>query len=278
MHHSLNYCSATESERLNYQADALRELVGGKVPQTNLTLPPNARILDIGCGTGAVTRDIAHEYPSAKVLGVDISLQTKGGKPENVEFVQGNVLDLAGHDERFKYGSFDFVFHRLLICGMTNWHKYMETVALLLKPGAPCEFHEYHWEYRSPNDELIGEDIKVIQSYRSAAKAKGFDLAVGNTIAEYTLHAGLTDIEQKTYKSTSSTWMAETNPETLRIGLLNRETFKPFHHHVMKRVFEGMGYTEEEISSFQEDISRFLDETEDRRYTPFVVTTARKPD
>ncbi len=36
------------------------------------SLPPNARILDVGCGTGEITSRVAELFPKAELLGIDL--------------------------------------------------------------------------------------------------------------------------------------------------------------------------------------------------------------
>lgn len=55
---------------------------------------------------------------------------------------------MAKTDERLARGSFDYVFSRLLICGMTDWKGFIcDIVAPLLKPGGWFEVQDldYVW-------------------------------------------------------------------------------------------------------------------------------------
>ncbi|KAF2235747.1 S-adenosyl-L-methionine-dependent methyltransferase [Viridothelium virens] len=215
-----NSCRTAEQERLAGQAAALKALVGGNVLHTT-ALPdsPDARFLDIGCGTGSVTYDIARQFPSAKVYGLDLSaIQILDDKPPNVEFVKGDLFELAGHDERLQLGSFDFVFSRLLICGMTDWVKYLKTVASLLKRGAPCEFQEYTWEHYR-DGKRVGLEWRWLQAARAGAKKRGLDLDCGKHMAGYAHNAGLVGITQKTYDVPAGTWMAKSNPQAEIMGI-----------------------------------------------------------
>lgn len=105
---------------------------------------PN-KVLDIGCGTGIVTYHLSSLYPSAQhIYGVDLSTVTKrpsdvSEKSPNVEFIQGDIHALAGTDARLALGSADFVFNRMLICGITDWPLYMQKVLSLLRPSGWAE-------------------------------------------------------------------------------------------------------------------------------------------
>ena len=255
-------------------------MVGDRIILSELNLPPHARIVDIGCGTGAVALGLAREYSSAQVYGVDISLRTLQKDvewPPNVEFIEGDIFDLAGHDKRFQPESFDFVCHRLFLFAMSDWAKYMDTVALLLKPGAMSEFGDYVHRYYNARDEPIGETWKSMQAFKAVAKRKGFDLDCGTTIADYAQDVGLTDIRRHHFKVPASRWMVNTNPESFRMGYNNELTESQFHRNVMKKMLQETEYTIDDIKGFQDEFVNKLEVTRHERYFPFIVTTARKP-
>jgi trans-aconitate methyltransferase len=78
------------------------------------------KALDIGCGTGTITHDIATRFNDAQVYGLDLStVPLVREKLPNIEYVQGNIMELS-NDPRFEVASFDLIFSRLLIAGMTD--------------------------------------------------------------------------------------------------------------------------------------------------------------
>jgi len=97
------------------------------------------KALDIGCGTGIMTHDIASKLPNAQVYGLDLSpVPVVREKLPNIEYIQGNFNELSDpstRDPRFEDGSFDFIFSRLLIMGMADWKGYIERCVSLAKPG-----------------------------------------------------------------------------------------------------------------------------------------------
>jgi demethylmenaquinone methyltransferase/2-methoxy-6-polyprenyl-1,4-benzoquinol methylase len=71
-------------------------------------LRPGGRALDLACGTGSLTRDLAERVgPEGYVLGIDFSKEMVGAAKErpmsNVEYVLGDATDLQGVED----GSFD---------------------------------------------------------------------------------------------------------------------------------------------------------------------------
>jgi SAM-dependent methyltransferase len=83
----------------------------------DLELADDARVLDVGCGTGAVTRALAARLPAGRIVGVDPSAvfvehaRTLGAGIANVSFEVGDGRDLP-----FEDASFDAVVYHTSLC------------------------------------------------------------------------------------------------------------------------------------------------------------------
>jgi 2-polyprenyl-3-methyl-5-hydroxy-6-metoxy-1,4-benzoquinol methylase len=131
---SVNRTSNIEHQRLELQSRLLYRLMGNKVFHSPLDRSEIHKTLDIGCGTGAVTHEMASMFPDAQVLGADLSpVPGIRQKLPNISYVQGNIMELE--DVRFERNSFDLIFSRLLVLGMPNWKAYVERCVALAKPG-----------------------------------------------------------------------------------------------------------------------------------------------
>lgn len=116
-------CAGQQDEvaRLEAQAKAFGRVLEKEFEAMNLT--PNTRVLDAGCGTGAVTRRLAMRVFPEEVFGVDIDpvfvkaarkLAVKDGV-KNVEFEQRNIDRL-----RFQDDSFNLSYCRLVLMHVNN--------------------------------------------------------------------------------------------------------------------------------------------------------------
>ena len=105
--HSRPYAihSATECDRLERQA----ALAGLRDHLRFVPVPPQARILDAGCGSGSMTRLLASAHSDAEVVGVDLRadyIAYAGERAEqerlkNIEFREGDIFRLPFRDTMF---------------------------------------------------------------------------------------------------------------------------------------------------------------------------------
>jgi SAM-dependent methyltransferase len=101
----------------------------------DLDLPSGARILEVGCGTGAVSRYLATLPGVAEVMGIDPSTifvdraRTLAEDPR-LSFAVGNALDLRLDDK-----SFDAVVCHTLLCHLPDCERALAEARRVLRPG-----------------------------------------------------------------------------------------------------------------------------------------------
>ncbi|EFW16961.1 conserved hypothetical protein [Coccidioides posadasii str. Silveira] len=94
------------------------------------------RILDIGTGTGIIA--VGETFPSAEVIGTDLSPTQSSWAPPNVQF----LVDDALQDWVFPESSFDFIHIRTLGGNIPDWLSFMQKCYKYLKPGGQIEISE----------------------------------------------------------------------------------------------------------------------------------------
>lgn len=257
----------------------------GKIFHAPLESP--SKVLDVGCGTGIVTRYLGSIYPSASVYGIDISpvpLTTASDAipttPPNVEYIVGDIRKLAGEDELLKAGNFDCIFQRLLVCGMTQWQSYISQMATLLCPGGWLEIHDYaeFWYNAQESGQKISGDWKWQHAMRRGAAQLGLDLDIGLHAEDYMQKAGLVDVKVEKYKVPFGTWMADEKPETRRIGVnCERDMGSLFSESILPGVTRKLGLGEDEMKELKDECRRCLSfKGEEAAYWWFYVTMGRK--
>lgn len=125
--------SSQEEYHIGYEEDTLKAFelrnvdtcLGFLLP-TLKALPEDFTLLDIGCGPGSITFDLARRFPKAKIIGMDVGEEViernKANIPTSapntrIEFRAGNILKPETFLSDEEIGSFDVVNeHTTLIC------------------------------------------------------------------------------------------------------------------------------------------------------------------
>jgi SAM-dependent methyltransferase len=93
-----------EQDRLDFHHHLWRLMIGGKLFRAPIGSNPQ-RVLDLGTGTGIWSIDFADEFPSAFVIGTDLSPIQPSSVPPNCRFyVDDNESEWTfGPDETFGF-------------------------------------------------------------------------------------------------------------------------------------------------------------------------------
>jgi SAM-dependent methyltransferase len=138
-----------EVDRLNEQHFMLRHVVGQNYVAP-LDAIPIHDVLDMGTGTGIWVLEMAHEFPTANFVGIDINNvnQPTTVLPNNVQFQLGDVL--KGID--YPNSSFDYIHARLLVGGIprAGWSNTLLEYHRMLRPGGFLELIEPDMLVRNP--------------------------------------------------------------------------------------------------------------------------------
>ena len=95
------------------------------------------RILDLGCGTGEITRRLAQRYPQATLQGIDIlegnlalARRDSGAFGQRIVYEQGDAFALQLADARF-----DLVVCRHMSQAVPDFPRVLAEITRVLKPG-----------------------------------------------------------------------------------------------------------------------------------------------
>ena len=233
-------------------------------------------ILDIGCGTAYVTHHLATTYPSARVYGLDISpIPELRPKSPNMTFVEGELRAVAGSDERFGSEKMDYIFHRLLICGMTEWLGYVRLVAGMLRPGGWVEMQDTSWDLMR-DGRTISDGWEWLGEVRKGAERKGLDIYCGKKIAGWMKRAGLVDVKVIEYETPVGTWEVDKRPETRKLGEYYERWLVELYWHLIPRLL-GEEKSAQEIERLRLQMKEDL-KPEEGKYWVFYVTIGKKPE
>jgi ubiquinone/menaquinone biosynthesis C-methylase UbiE len=101
----------------------------------DLALPHRARVLEVGCGTGPVTRELAGWPGVAEATGLDpsptfLDRARRLDPPATARFVQGDARSLAFPDHHF-----DLVVFHTTLCHLPGPELALAEAARVLRPG-----------------------------------------------------------------------------------------------------------------------------------------------
>ena len=123
--------TALEIRAADPQQEAMRDAYLADVP-----FPAGARVLEVGCGTGAVSRAIANRSGVAEVVGVDPSPGLLEPGPDlagdlgNIEFREADGRALPYPD-----AAFDIVVFRTTLCHVPEPEQALAEAHRVLRPG-----------------------------------------------------------------------------------------------------------------------------------------------
>jgi 2-polyprenyl-3-methyl-5-hydroxy-6-metoxy-1,4-benzoquinol methylase len=133
-------------------------------------VPRARRILEVGCGEGAITERLVKAYPDATVTGIDITPnigRLYRGDPARVSFLQTPVGQVAGNEP----GSYDLV----VLCDVLHHVRITEHLTLLsaidrsMSPEGSFVFKDWtpsgnpiHWLCELSDRYLTGDDVHFL--------------------------------------------------------------------------------------------------------------------
>jgi ubiquinone/menaquinone biosynthesis C-methylase UbiE len=195
-------------------------------------LEPGARILDVGCGPGTITVDLARLVPDGHVLGIDAAeavlddarTEARQGGVGNVDFEVGDVsrLDCAA-------GSYDVVHAHQVLQHLTDPVAALSEMRRVCRPGGVVAARDgdYGGMFWYPHDPDLQEWRAL---YQRVAKAVGGEPDAGRRMAHWARRAGFAQI-----RASASSWCFATPDERAWWGGLwaERLTRSRFAHQAL---------------------------------------------
>ena len=192
---NLNYLLDSDDEPLRLERQA--RIYGVDDDLRHLALVGNERVLDAGCGPGAITRTVASTLPQGQATGVDrepryIDYARRKAASEhidNIDFKVGDVLNLPFDSE-----SFDVLWSKHLLQWVRERGAALKEFKRTVRPGGRiicCNFDGV-WAHPYPADRALQVDIDLF--FEAMEREVGFDRFLGRKLASMFIDAGLVDV------------------------------------------------------------------------------------
>lgn len=158
-------------------------------------LSNSLKILDVGCGPGHISAQIAEMYPGSEVTGIDISRQRiNDGLAYCERFKNLNLHCADAVSLPFEDNTFDFVFARFVLEYIKDTQKAVQEIIRVCKKGGRVLLQDLDgqllWHY--PEDRQL---LESINSALNILKATGFDPFVGRKLYTLAYNSGLNNIK-----------------------------------------------------------------------------------
>lgn len=179
----------------------------------NLPLGPDRRILDIGCGTGDVTRLLAAR--AGEVIGVDrdpaLLAVARDGAPANCRFVQADAAEV----ESLGVAPVDGVWSSFLAAYFPDLTPVLERWRRCLRPGGWMALVEVDslLTGHGPLDAALRDDLVA---FTERARAGGhYDFDMGRRLDDCATRAGLEVVDVWNHEDPELTFQGAANPAVL---------------------------------------------------------------
>ena len=198
--------NATETARLIDQDGLFTEAMGGLLPEQE-DMSSVGSLLDIACGPGSWTNEVAMTYPQMQVVGVDIN-QTmidyacaiaRVRLLKNVSF---QVMDVC-QPLPFANATFDFVNGRFLVgfLDKASWPVLLAECFRVLAPGGIVRLTECEMGITSsPSLQQLGHYLtRALQTQGRTFSADGNTIGIAHMLGRLLRQAGLRDIQRRAF-------------------------------------------------------------------------------
>jgi SAM-dependent methyltransferase len=186
------------------------------------SLPPPAHdpknILDVGTGTGIWAIDMADQYPSAVVTGVDLSPTQPAFVPPNCVFEVDDVTEQWTYTPKH----FDFVHVRDMFGSVPDWDAFLREVYRCTKPGGWVEMAERGMDTLADDDTLPPDHFyfKFTAEIFDAAAKMGKSFDIWKEAKDRMIAAGFVDVVEVPFKWPVNSWPDD--PAEKMLGRFNQ--------------------------------------------------------
>jgi ubiquinone/menaquinone biosynthesis C-methylase UbiE len=228
---------AAETGRLMEQDRLFTQAMGGLFPElSEEDLSPLQTMLDVACGPGGWSLEVAFTHPDKGIIGIDINetminyafAQARVRHLENVTF---EVCDVTRQFEASD-GSFDLVNARLLFAFMDrgSWPRLLSECRRVLKPGGIIRLTEI--EMAGSTNSLAQQTLlryfnQALASQGRTFSTDGYSTGIAYMLARLLREAGFSEVRSRAFVIDASAG-TEAHHSTCKDAEVGLALIKPF--------------------------------------------------
>ncbi|KAI0019701.1 S-adenosyl-L-methionine-dependent methyltransferase [Xylariomycetidae sp. FL0641] len=240
------------------------------------------RVLDIGTGTGIWATEMGDAYPSASVLGVDLSPIQPDWVPPNVRF----MVDDAESSWLYPRNHFDYIHSRHTVMAIRDWPRLVTRAYEHLRPGGWLELQEIH---HFPHAQGTGRTLAEEQAQHPVGRywgyigeglrALGVNMTLATELAGLLRRRGYVDVGERVFQVPIGPWPRGNNRTLRRVGLYWRTILLDGIQAIaLGPLTRGLGWPREQVETFLAAVRKaYVDPDGPALYMPFICVYGRKP-
>ncbi|KAG5921216.1 hypothetical protein E4U42_005939 [Claviceps africana] len=235
-------------------------------------------VLDIGTGTGIWAIEMGDLFPSAHILGIDLSPIQPDWLPPNVRF----MVDDAESPWLYPRNHFDYIHSRNTVMAIKDWDTLYQRAFDHLKRGGWMEMQEIHHRPHSATmDGLVSTDHPVGKFWNLvtdglAALGVDLDISSGGILASKMQQAGFGNVTERVFHVPIGTWPK--NKVLKTVGLYWRTILLDGLQAIaMGPLTRGLRWNREQVEMLLLEVRQAYHDNSTLMYMPLHVTYAQKP-
>jgi SAM-dependent methyltransferase len=254
-----------EQDRLDLQHHLCLLTLDGKLALAPIQDMPGGihNVLDIGTGTGIWAIDFASSFPSADVIGTDLSPIQPAFVPPNCRF---EVED--AEDEWIYSHKFDYIHGRMLASCFSSHVKVFESAFNFLRPGGWFEMQDFAFPLRCIDDTMKGTAFeRWLELILAGCEKLGKDLGRAPIYEKYMRDIGFVDVQQKLVAWPIGSWPKDEKMKVLG-AWCKEDVLSGLNGSSMAILTRGLGMTTEEVEILLMEVRQAINSRRLHCYIP----------
>ncbi|EXV00010.1 methyltransferase [Metarhizium robertsii] len=247
------------------------ELTGGRLFYSDIGKYPH-KIIDIGTGTGTWAIDVADQYPSASVVGTDLSPIQPKWVPVNVRM----YVDDCEEPDWLHGSNFDMVHFRGMAGTLRDLDRMLKRTYPHVRDGGWVEFHEFIPQILCDDGTMSEEDpLRIFfDASTQGLRTFGGEPLRALNLEETLVGAGFTNIHVITKKVPIAAWPRDKHLKT--VGMFTRAVILDSLGALAAKPLAALGIPSEDRRALVTQVKRSLNDRRIHRYMKFVICYGQK--